>query len=104
MHLQEPPQHPAHLGHLQLQLGEQTDEPLEALLVPVDPEEIDLLERIHHTGDLLRPGVLTFGTALLYLAISKQQQGGCLLTFAYNMRVHTATTIKVYIVVAFGLV
>ena len=73
MHLQEPPQHPAHLGHLQLQLGEQTDEPLEALLVPVDPEEIDLFERMHHTRDLLCPGVLTLRTFLLHLAISKQQ-------------------------------
>ena len=37
---------PAHctamLGLLDLQLGEELDEPLEALLVPVDPEEVNL--------------------------------------------------------------
>ena len=58
VHVQEPveggvqgpggPALPAHgapvLGLLDLQLGEQLDEPLEALLVPVDPEEVNLWE------------------------------------------------------------
>ena len=46
-------------GLLHLQLGEKVDEPLEALLVPVDPEEVHLLQAEHGVLQLVRPLVLT---------------------------------------------
>ena len=44
VHVQEPLHVTALLLLLYLQLGEEVDEPLEAGVVPVDPEEVDLLE------------------------------------------------------------
>ena len=48
------------LGLLDLQLGEELDEPLEALLVPVDPEEVNL-----GSGG---SGILIVGELLLHLS------------------------------------
>ena len=42
MHLEEVAHGAGLLGLLDLQRGEEVDEPLEALLVAVDPEEVDL--------------------------------------------------------------
>ena len=62
VHVQEPLHVAALLLLLDLQLGQEVDEPLEAGVVPVDPEEVDLLE-IEHVGHVLTgPGVITLGT------------------------------------------
>ena len=48
---------PVHLASvgclLHLQLGEKADEPLEALLVPVDPEEVHLAQAEHRVAQLV---------------------------------------------------
>ena len=47
---------------LDLQPGQEVYKPLEAGVVPVDPEEVDLLE-IEHVGHVLTgPAVTTLGT------------------------------------------
>ena len=86
MHLQHAAQRPAGLGHLELQLGQQTHEPLETLLISVDPEEINLwsrrinktiaasifshlLEVEHVGGDVIAPLVVTLGTLFLDLPV-----------------------------------
>ena len=69
MHLKEPPERPSCLRHVHLKLGQQTDEPLEALLLPVDPEEVYLFEGVHHPGDVVGPSVVTARTGLLDLLV-----------------------------------
>ena len=88
MHLEEPAQLATMLLLLRLEVGEQVDEPLEALLVSVDPEEVhlnrikglyipelyqrllsDLLEVEHAGGDVIAPLIVTLGTLLLDLPV-----------------------------------
>ena len=47
---------------LRLELTEELDEPLERLVVPVDPDEVDPLERL--LLDVVVPLVAAFGAAL----------------------------------------
>ena len=56
-------------GLLELQLGEQVDEPLEALLVPVDPDEVDLPEVEHASLDLVRPAVVAARARVLDIKV-----------------------------------
>ena len=73
----------ASIGLLDLQLREEADEPLEALLVPVDqdvvmspcrlqapvdPKEVDLPEAPHNRAQFLGPTVLTVRASQLGLA------------------------------------
>ena len=48
---------------LYLQLGQEVHEPLETGVVPVDPEEVDLLQVEHVAHVLIGPGVVTVGAA-----------------------------------------
>ena len=79
VHVQEPVHVAALLLLLYLQRGQEVDEPLEAGVVPVDPEEVDLLE-VEHVGHVLTcPGVTTLGTGGLTAQVSVHdglQDGG----------------------------
>ncbi len=59
-------------GLLHLQLGEKVDEPLEALLVPVDPEEVHLLQAEHGVLQLVRPLVLTPKRMRIYYSTTER--------------------------------
>ena len=66
VHLEEPAELSTFvLLLLGLQLGEQIDKPLEALLVAVDPDEVDLLEVEHASLDRVRPTVAAAGAGVL---------------------------------------
>ena len=70
VHVQEPVHVSAVLLLLYLQLGQEVDEPLEAGVVPVDPEEVDLLE-VGHVGHVVTgPGVATLGAGRLTAKVS----------------------------------
>ena len=68
-HLEEPVQLRTVLLLLRLQLGEQVDEPLEALLVPVDPDEVDLPQVEHPSLDLVRPAVVAARARVLDIKV-----------------------------------
>ena len=70
VHLQEVAHLPTLLPLLRLQLGEQADEPLEALVLPVDPDEVHLPQVEHARVDLARPAVVAVGTGPLDLQVS----------------------------------
>ena len=59
MHLEEPAQLATMLLLLRLEVGEQVDEPLEALLVSVDPDEVHLPQVEHAPFDLVSPTLAT---------------------------------------------
>ena len=59
MHLEEPAQLATMLLLLRLELLEQVDEPLEALLVSVDPDEVHLPQVEHAPFDLVSPTLAT---------------------------------------------
>ena len=59
MHLEEPAQLATMLLLLRLEVGEQVDEPLEALLVSVDPDEVHLPQVEHAPFDLVNPTLAT---------------------------------------------
>ena len=79
VHVQEPLHMAALLLLLDLQLGQQVDEPLEAGVVPVDPEEVDLLQ-VEHVGHVLTgPAVTALGTGRLVAPVpvhDRLQDGG----------------------------
>ena len=55
---------------LYLQLGQKVNEPLKTRVVPVDPEEVDLLQIEHVAGVVIGPGVVTLGTVDLVAPVS----------------------------------
>ena len=67
VHVEEPVHGPSLLGLLDLQLGEEVDEPLEGPLVPVDPEEVDLLEVEDGGGGPVGPLMIALGTGVAHL-------------------------------------
>ena len=70
VHLEKPAELPALvLLLLRLQLGEQVDEPLKALLVSVDPDEVDFFEVEHASLDCVRPTVVAVGARVLDIEI-----------------------------------
>ena len=64
MHLQESAHRSPILFLLDLQLREKVDKPLEALLVAIDPEEVNLLQFKHARLHVVGPAVGTVGTRL----------------------------------------
>ena len=70
VHLEKPPELPAFvLLLLRLQLGEQVDKPLKALLVSIDPDEVNFFEVEHASLDQVRPAVVTAGACMLDIEI-----------------------------------
>ena len=70
VHLQEPAHTAPILLLLYLQLGQQVHKPLEALLVPVDPEEVHLLEFEHARLHVIGPSVAAIWTGLFDLPVA----------------------------------
>ena len=75
MHVQEPLHGPALLRLLYLQLGEETDEPLEGPLLSVDPEEVHFPEVHHLRLEIVGPAIRTLGTGVPGGPISRQTRG-----------------------------
>lgn len=71
MHVQEAIHGPSHFCLLDLQLREEVDEPLEAPLVAVDPEEVHLAKVEHGRTEILSPLVLAFGARITGFPIPK---------------------------------
>ena len=69
VHLEEPAELPPVLLLLGLQLGEQVDEPLKALLVAVDPDEVNFLEVEHASLNWVRPAVAAAGAGVLDIEV-----------------------------------
>ena len=65
MSLEEPAQLATMLLLLRLEVGEQVDEPLEALLVSVDPDEVHLPQVEHAPFDLVTPTLATTWACVL---------------------------------------
>ena len=76
MHLEEPAQLATMLLLLRLEVGEQVDEPLEALLVSVDPDEVHLPQVEHAPFDLVSPTLATTWARVLDIEepVGKQLQ------------------------------
>ena len=76
MHLEEPAQLATMLLLLRLEVGEQVDEPLEALLVSVDPDEVHLPQVEHAPFDLVSPTLTTTWARVLDIEepVGKQLQ------------------------------
>ena len=66
VHLEEVPHGAGLLCLLDLELREELDEPLEALLVAVDPEEVDLAQVEHVGRQVVAPPVLALGALALH--------------------------------------
>ena len=62
VHVEEPLHGAALLRLLDLQLREEGDEPLEAALLPVDPEEVHLAQLHHLVLEVVGPPVGALGT------------------------------------------
>ena len=62
VHVQEPLHGAALLRLLDLQLGEETDEPLEGSLLSVDPEEVHLPQVHHLRFEIIGPAIGTLWT------------------------------------------
>ena len=62
MHVQEPLHGAALLSLLDLQLGEETDEPLERSLLSVDPEEVHFPQVHHLRFEIIGPAIGALGT------------------------------------------
>ena len=71
MHVQEPLHGPALLRLLDLQLGEETDEPLEGSLLSVDPEEVHFPQVHHLRFEIIGPAIGTLGTRVPGSPVSK---------------------------------
>ena len=69
VHLEEPAQLPPVLLLLLLQLGEQVDKPLKALLVSVNPDEVDFFEIEHASLDCVGPTVAAAGACVLDIKV-----------------------------------
>lgn len=67
MHVEEPVHGPALLRLFDLQLRQEVDKPLEGPLVPVDPEEVDLLEVEDGGGRPVGPLVAALGAGVPHL-------------------------------------
>ena len=61
VHVQEPLHGAALLRLLDLQLGQEGNEPLEAALLPVDPEEVHLAQLHHLALEVIGPPVGALG-------------------------------------------
>ena len=70
VHVQEPRHRATVLLLLDLQLGQQVHEPLEALLVAVDPEEVDLAQVEHVGGEVVAPPVLALRALPLHQPVT----------------------------------
>ena len=64
VHVEEPLHGASLLGLLDLQLGQEVDEPLERTLVAVDPEEVDFAEIEDGSGRAVGPLVIAFRTRI----------------------------------------
>ena len=71
MHVQEPLHGSPLLRLLDLQLGQQTDEPLEGSLFSVDPEEIHFSEVHHLRLEIIGPAIGALWTCIPGRPISK---------------------------------
>ena len=67
--LVEPAELPPMLLLLCLQLGEQVDKPLKALLVSVNPDEVDFFEIEHASLDCVGPTVAAAGACVLDIKV-----------------------------------
>lgn len=70
---------PAQFRLLDLQLGQQVDEPLEGALIAVDPKEVHLAQVHHRLGNLAGPLELAPGAAVARLPVPMHdglQNGG----------------------------
>ena len=72
MHVQEPLHGAALLRLLDLELGEETDEPLEGSLLSVDPEEVHFPQVHHLRFEIIGPAIGTLGTRVPGSPVSKQ--------------------------------
>ena len=70
VHLEEVSHGAGLLRLLDLELGEELDEPLEALLVAVDPEEVDLAQVEHVGGEVVAPPVLALRALPLHQPVT----------------------------------
>ena len=69
VHLEEPAELPPVLLLLGLQLGEQVDKPLKALLVSVNPDEVNFFEIEHASLDCVGPTVAAAGACVLDIKV-----------------------------------
>ena len=70
VHLEEVSHGAGLLRLLDLELREELDEPLEALLVAVDPEEVDLAQVEHVGRQVVAPPVLALGALALHQPVT----------------------------------
>ena len=71
VHVQEPLHGASLLCLLDLQLGEEADEPLEGSLLSVDPEEVDFPQVHHLRFEIIGPAIGTLGTSVPGSPVSK---------------------------------
>ena len=74
VHVQEPLHGASLLRLLDLQLGEQGDEPLEAALLPVDPEEVHLTQLHHLALEVVCPPVGALGARVPSRPVSEERR------------------------------
>lgn len=74
VHVQEPLHGASLLRLLDLQLGEEGDEPLEAALLPVDPEEVHLAQLHHLALEVIGPPVGALGARVPGRPVSEERR------------------------------
>ena len=74
VHVEEPLHGAALLRLLDLQLREEGDEPLEAALLPVDPEEVHLAQLHHLVLEVVGPPVGALGTRVPCGPVSEKRE------------------------------